>query len=261
MQYDDADYPPDGRSEDYYETSLESGAGNAAQNYGGPYTSVPLFGWGALITRRCSTASLIPILSVLVFCADVVLTFFAGFDLVDRGLNRPWVQFSLSLAVAFLYSALAVSAWVMFNWERVLRFRYHWVLGLGVSGILAWINFGVWGSWQTRFAGFNNSVSTTDGNAYTTWVAVNGVGVVGFMLRFAVLCLAQGIRHAYDRLVELQATTFSRHSGGKSLYQLLSGASFIRSRFRPMSRTARPTWNFAGTRWATQRARSNNLVV
>lgn len=245
MQYNDNDLPPPNETPNqdpysYYEIPPELGT----KNYGGPYTMVPLCAWRAAFSRRCSTASLIPIFALLVFSADVVLSFFAGFDLVNRGPGRPWIQFSLSLGVAFLYSTLAVVAWVMYGWERVLRFRYHWVLGLGVSALVAWINFAIWASWQTRFSSFVGHVESTDGNAFVTWVAVNGVGIAGFLVRFAVLCLAQGIRHVYDRVVELQAIVYSRSSGGKSIYQAL-GISKAFGQRQSLAQ-GRPSWNLSG---------------
>lgn len=251
---------------------------------GGPYTRVPLFGWRSVFNRRCSTASLIPILTLLVFCTDIVLSFFAGFDLVNRGTDRPWIQFSLSLGVAFLYSTLAVVVWVMYGWERMLRFRYHWVFGLGVSAIVAWINFGVWASWQTRFSSFVGHVESSDGNAFVTWVAANAVGIAGFLLRFVVLCVAQAIRHVYDRMIEVQNRVYAQSSGGKSIYE---GLAAISSRFGRMQHQQhlaaaeqgrRYHWNlaqdpapqsapriqnpflnrFAGTKWANRSRNMNN---
>lgn len=111
---------------------------------------------------------------------------------MNRGPARPWLQFAFSVSVAALYLALFIASLVMYRWERVLRYRYHWVLTLAVATVLSWSNFGVWASWQTRFQSFANGVSASDGNAFVTWVAVNAIGVAGFFARLVVLCVGQG---------------------------------------------------------------------
>lgn len=196
----------------------ETGGGANGGIHYGPLTLVPLLGWAQAFGRRCGAASFLPILTTLLLAADTVLAIFAGLDAVDRGTNSPWLQFSFSLAIAALYFALFVTAVVMYRWERVLRYRYHWVLVLGVATVVAWTNFGVWASWQTRFAMFVGGVSSTDGNAFTTWVAINALGVGGFLIRFTAIALGQGLRYTYDRAVELQALVLANTSGGQSIF-------------------------------------------
>jgi hypothetical protein len=217
----------------YQDTDLEVASA-------GPYTSVPLLGWTQVFSKRLSSASFVPILTLLLFCADIVLAIFAGLDMVDRGVMRPWLQFAFSLAIASLYTALAVTSIVMYFWERVLRFRYHWFMALTVASLLAWSNFGVWASWQTRFSSFVSGVSSTDGNAFTTWIAVNALGVAGFFARFVILSIGIALRHLYDRAVELNGIVLAQTTGGKSLISVVSERSFPRAA-APATATANPS--------------------
>jgi len=234
----------------------------------GPYTSVPLLGWFEMLGSRCSCASFIPALTLALFVADTVLAIFAGLDAVDRGTGSPWLQFSYSIAVAAMYLALFVFALVQYRWERVLRYRYHWVLVLFVATVLAWSNFGIWASWQSRFSSFGNGVTAADGNAFVTWVAVNALGVAGYFGRFLALMLGQALRYTYSRTIELQGLVVDRTSGGRGLGSLMaggpagrrgpavSGAGWPSSPDNAAKRgttrgTARDTYarRFQGTRW------------
>jgi len=244
---------------------------------GGPFTRVPLWGRSALASARCGSASFVPILTLIVFMADVVLTIFAGLDLVDAGLNRPWLQFTFSLSLAFLYTALFVTTLAMHRWERILRYRYHWCLTLIVAALLTWVNFSVWASWLGRYSSLANGVSSTDGNAFITWVAVNGLGVAGFLMRFTMFAVGQGLRHTYDRSVEVQSIVLAQTTGGKNLASLV-GANIGRrirphplstsmipppptqSRRRTPTRTDRFARQFAGTQWAQRHAHSTDQV-
>jgi len=176
-----------------------------------------------------------------------VLTIFAGLDAVDHGLNRPWLQFSFSLSLAFLYTALFVVALVMYRWERVLRYRYHWNLGLLVAAILMWVNFGVWASWLGRYSSFGNGVTAADGNAFVTWVAINALGVAGFLLRFVVFAIGQGLRYTYDRAVELQSIVLGQTSGGKNLVSLVESRYYATGAFAPAAGGVRDRRHRRGT--------------
>lgn len=195
----------------------------------GPLTSVPLLGWGEILGTRCGCSSFIPILALLLFAADTILAIFAGLDAMDRGTARPWLQFAFSIAVAALYLTLFIASLVQYRWERVLRYRYHWVLALLVATVLSWTNFGVWASWQTRFPGFANAVTAADGNAFVTWVAANAIGVAGFLMRFVVLAMAQGLRYTYSRAIELNAMVVARTSGGQSLLSVVNSGGHLRA--------------------------------
>jgi len=199
--------------------------GSAAKHYG-PYTSVPLLGGAKMIGAQCGCMIFIPILTLLVFMADVALAIVAGLDMVERGSQTPYVQFSLSIAIAVLYMALCVMALTQYFWERVLDFKYHNVWGLFVLSVLAWINFGVWASWISRFHGSADGVDTTATVPFIAWVAANALGVAGFMVRFAILAIAIALRYTYDRTVEIQALVVHNVSGGSSIRELLSNKRF-----------------------------------
>lgn len=51
----------------------EAIAGDEGGSAFGPLTSVPLMGWGEIVGARCSCSSFVPILTGLLFTADVVL--------------------------------------------------------------------------------------------------------------------------------------------------------------------------------------------
>lgn len=240
----------------YDDTDLYGTAGQPPS--AGPYTTVPLLGWMQVVGRRCSSASFIPLLTVLLFAADIVLAIFAGLDMVDRGTARPWLEFAFSIAIASLYTALAAAAVVMYFWERVLRFRYHWVLGLAICAVLAWSNFGAWASWQTRFSSFASSITAADGNAFITWVAVNALGVAGFFCRFVVLALGIGLRYTFDRAVELQNLVVGETQNGKRLVNVLAASAYSSSSSPTQQRVgARPVFSLKTQQSVSNRANSH----
>lgn len=199
--------------------------GRAARNFG-PYTSVPLTGSTKMIGSKCGCMVFIPVLTLIVFMADIALAIVDGLDIVDRGSQSPYVQFSLSIAIAVLYMALGVMALTQYFWERVLNFKYHTVWSLCMASILAWIGFGVRASWISHFHGSADGVESAATVAYISWVAVNTLGLAGFMLRFTILAVAIALRYTYDRTVEIQARVVTSASGGSSIRELLSNRRF-----------------------------------
>jgi hypothetical protein len=201
-------------------------SGKAAKQFG-PYTSVPLFGSAKIIGAQCGCMVFIPVLTVLVFVADVALAIIAGLDMLDRGSQMPYVQFSFSIIIAVLYMALSVMALTQYFWERVLDFKYHHAWSLGMAAALAWLNFGVWASWISHFHASADGVdSSADTVAFVTWAVANGVGVAGFMGRFVLFVTAIAIRYAYDRMIEIQAIAAHNLSNGSSIREILSGTRF-----------------------------------
>jgi len=80
----------------------------------------------------------------------------------------------------------------------------------------------LWGSWQTRFSQYVGGISASDGNAFTSWIAINAVGVVGFMIRFTVLMIGQGFKYTFDRTIEIDALVLEQTSGGKKIFDVLN---------------------------------------
>lgn len=238
----------------------------------GPLTQVSLLGWLQITGSQCSCSTFIPILTGLVFLTDILLVIFVGLDLVNAGLNEPWMQFAWSIAVATLYLALFMASFVQYRWERVLRFRYHWMLALCVCTLLAWINFGVWASWLSKFPDHGDGIkhSDTANGAYTTWVATNAVGVAGFIGRLVIIFVALGLSYTYNRVLELQYLVVGKSNGGQSLPTLLAGRRYRsdrRSRASVGSRTtARQPRNpisavagqFGGTNYSENQRRQRN---
>lgn len=203
--------------------------GRAAKHYG-PYTSVPLMGGTKMIGAQCGCMVFVPILTLLVFVADVALAIIAGLDMLDRGSQTPYVQFSLAIGISVMYMALCVMALTQYFWERVLDYKYHNVWALGVVSVLAWSNFGIWASWISHFHGSADGVDSADTVPFVAWAAANAVGVSGFLARLCILAVAVALRYTYDRAIEMQALVVNNAYGGSSIRDVLSGRRFPQRR-------------------------------
>lgn len=201
-------------------------SGAAARHFG-PFTSVPLLGWSDIMGTHCGCMVFVPIVTMLVFLADVTLAIIAGLDMVDRGPQTPYIQFSIAIAIAVLYMALCVMALTQYFWERVLNYRYHTVWALCLAALLAWINFGVWASWISKFHGSADNVDSADTIPFVAWVATNAVGLAGFFARLVVFSVGIALRYTHDRAMEPQSLIAQNLAGGKSIGEIISGGNRI----------------------------------
>jgi hypothetical protein len=101
--------------------------GSGGDKYG-PITMISMTGWTTAFGKRCGTASFVPILTGLVLVADAILAIFAGLDAIDRGTSSPWLEFAYSLVLSTCYASMFVICLIMYRWERVLRYRYYYLL-------------------------------------------------------------------------------------------------------------------------------------
>lgn len=185
----------------------------------GPHTTVDLLGWFGVFGRRCSFASFVPLVAVLVLLADAVLATFAGLDMVNRGTRSPYVQFVLSLSLATLYLVLMIVTVVQYMYERVLRYRFHWLWMMALAALLAWTNFGIWASWLANFPSEADGVRGSDGTPFVAWVGANAAGLAGFFARLLVFAVGQGLRYTFERSLEIQGLLLASTTGGKSLVE------------------------------------------
>lgn len=185
----------------------------------GPHTTVDLLGWFGVFGRRCSCGSFVPLVAVLVLLADAVLATFAGLDMVNRGTRSPYVQFVLSLSLATLYLVLMIVTVVQYMYERVLRYRFHWLWMMTLAALLAWTNFGIWASWLANFPSEADGVRGSDGTPFVAWVGANAAGLAGFFARVLVFAAGQGLRYTFERSLEIQGLLLASTTGGKSLVE------------------------------------------
>lgn len=185
----------------------------------GPHTTVDLLGWFGVFGRRCSCTSFVPLVAVLVLLADAVLATFAGLDMVNRGTRSPYVQFVLSLSLATLYLVLLIVTVVQYMYERVLRYRFHWLWMMALAALLAWTNFGIWASWLANFPSEADGVRGSDGTPFVAWVGANAAGLAGFFARVLVFAAGQGLRYTFERSLEIQGLLLASTTGGKSLVE------------------------------------------
>lgn len=205
----------------------------------GPHTTVDLLGWFGVFGRRCSFASFVPLVAVLVLIADAVLATFAGLDMVNRGTRSPYVQFVLSLSLATLYLVLLIVTVVQYMYERVLRYRFHWLWMMTLASLLAWTNFGIWASWLANFPSEADGVRGSDGTPFVAWVGANAAGLAGFFARLLVFAAGQGLRYTFERSLEVQGLLLASTTGGKSLVEGLEqpagygGGEMMEAEFPP----------------------------
>lgn len=185
----------------------------------GPHTSVELLGWFGTFGRKCSFASFVPLIATLILVGDAILATFAGLDMLNRGTRSPYVQFVTSLSLATLYLVLMIVTLVQYMYERVLRFRFHWLWMMTLVSLLAWINFGIWASWLVKFASEADGVRGSDGTPFVAWVGANAAGLAGFFARLLVFAMGQGLRYTFDRSLEIQGLLLASTTGGKSLVE------------------------------------------
>jgi len=180
----------------------------------GPITTVSIAPGITLFSGRCGYETFYEVGVLGTFLADVVLAIFQGLDAIDRGTNAPWLQFGYSAGLSIVYSILLVIAYAMYRKERVVRFRYRWVISMLLSTVIMWTTFGIFASWIGWFGGDSN-VSPSEGAAFTTWIAINAAAVVLFMLRFISIMLGLALLYTYLRIVELVA--FGTLAGGANM--------------------------------------------
>lgn len=185
----------------------------------GPHTAVEMLGWFDVFGRQCSFGSFLPLVASLILLGDAVLATFAGLDMVNRGTRSPYVQFILSLSLATLYLVLMIVALVQYMYERVLRYRFHWLWMLTLAAVLAWINFGIWASWLGNFPSEADGVRGSHGTPFVAWVGANAAGLAGFFARLLVFAVGMGLRYTFERGLEVQALLLASTTGGKSLVE------------------------------------------
>jgi hypothetical protein len=188
-------------------------------SYLGPLTQRKLLPGISLFSARCGYETLYDAGVLTVVIADIVLTIFMGLDLIDRGVNNPWLQFAYIAAVATGYSFLCVAALAMYRMERVLRFRYRWVMSMTLTSIISWTTFGLFASWIGWYGG--ESSTPSEGAAFITWIGINAAGVCLFMLRFLSIVMAMALHYTFLRFIELACYATSAGAQGVSLDKYL----------------------------------------
>jgi hypothetical protein len=178
----------------------------------GPRTKVKLWSGIGFFGDRCGYETWFDAAVLLAVVADVVLVIFQGLDLIHRGINEPTLQFAFTAAIALLYSLLLIVAIAMYQWERVLAFRYRWVFAIITNTILSWTIFGVYASWVGWY-GIESSVGPAEGSAFITWIAINGLGIAMFGMKLMILFISFALHYTFMRVIELSTYTANAGAG------------------------------------------------
>ena len=186
----------------------------------GPETKQPLFPDLVLCDGICGSETWYRIAFGITFLADIVLTILHGLDAVDKGINTPWIPFVFSAVIAISYTILLVIGVILSYWDRVLEFKCKWVFINLITSVVMWTSFGFIASWITWY-GSNSKDLSSDDPAFISWIAINAVAVVFFLLRFIAVVLVFGFQYGYMRSIELSSYAALAGQQGYDLHDYL----------------------------------------